>query len=128
MEEKQYQKGKLYQYSGSEFVELQPSGDIKIPVSEAAADAVKQVRSAAQKTIGMRPELSLVASAMLLAAAQLPNIAERVRAYGQSVYSGGLQLTVEVDTVDSTQQQETQQETETPAAAETPHKAVSDYL
>lgn len=125
MEEKQYEKGKLYQFNGSEFVELQPSTDIKIPVSEAAADAVKAVRSAAQKVIKMRPELSLTASAMLLAAAAMPDIAEHVKAFGLSVYSGGQQLTPEVDTVDtvidSTQQQET------PATAET-HKSASDYL
>ena len=127
MEEKQYEKGKLYQFNGSEFVELQSSADIKIPVCEAAADAVKAVRSAAQKVIKMRPELSLTASAMLLAAAEMPGIAEHVKAFGLSVYSGGQQLTPQVDTVDSEdkQQQETQ---ETPAAAPEAHKSVSDYL
>lgn len=86
--EKQYQKGKLYQYDGNEFVELEPSGDTKLPVSPEAAEAVKAVRKSAQKCIGMRPELSLTASSMLLVAANLPDIAEHVRAYGQRVYGG----------------------------------------
>lgn len=85
--EKAYQTGKLYQYDGSKFVELEPSGETKLPVSPEAMEAVKQVRKAAQKLIGMRPELSLTASAMLLAAAELSNIAEAVLKYGQRVYS-----------------------------------------
>lgn len=85
--EKQYQAGKLYQYDGSKFVELEPSGETKLPVSVEAMEAVKQVRKAAQKLIGMRPELSLTASAMLLAAAELSNIAESVQKYGQRIYS-----------------------------------------
>jgi hypothetical protein len=85
--EKQYQKGKLYQYTGAEFVELEPSTETKLPVSDEAMGAVKQVRKAAQSLIKLRPELSLTVSAMLLAAAQLPNIAELVQKYGQQVYS-----------------------------------------
>jgi hypothetical protein len=85
--EKHYQKGKLYQYDGSEFVELEPSGETKIPVSSEAMEAVKQVRKAAQNLIKLRPELSLTASAMLMAASGLPNIAELVQKYGQQVYS-----------------------------------------
>lgn len=84
---KTYQTGKLYQYDGSKFVELEPSGETKLPVSPEAMEAVKQVRKAAQKLIGMRPELSLTASAMLLAAAELSNVAEAVQKYGQRVYS-----------------------------------------
>ncbi|MCA9302992.1 MAG: trypsin-like peptidase domain-containing protein [Phycisphaerales bacterium] len=55
-------------------------------VTEAAVDAVKAVRKAAHKAIGLRPELSLCASAMLLAAAELPDIAQRVKALGQRIY------------------------------------------
>lgn len=87
--EKQYGKGKLYQYTGAEFVELEPSTEAKLPVSDEAMEAVKQVRKAAQNLIKLRPELSLTASAMLLAASELPNIAELVQKYGQQVYSKG---------------------------------------
>lgn len=82
----QYQKGKLYQYDGREFVELEPSDEKKLPVIDEAVEAVKKVRKAAHKAIGLRPELSLCASAMLLAAAELPDIADRVKALGQKVY------------------------------------------
>lgn len=85
--EKHYQKGKLYQYDGSEFVELEPSGETKIPVSSEAMEAVKQVRKAAQNLIKLRPELSLTASAMLVEAAKFENIAQVVQQYGRHVYS-----------------------------------------
>lgn len=85
-EEKPYQKNKLYQFDGSKFVELEPSSEIKIPVSEEAMEAVKQIRKASQTLIGMRPELSLTASAMLLAASKMPNITELVQQYGRHVY------------------------------------------
>lgn len=89
-DEKQYQKGKLYQWTGAEFVELEPSGEVKLPVSTEALEAVKQVRKAAQNLIKLRPELSLTASAMLLAAAELGDIAKHVQRYGQQVYSNGV--------------------------------------
>ena len=96
--EKQYEKGKLYQFNGQEFVELEPSGEIKLPVSDEAMEAVKTVRKASQAVIGMRPELSLVASAMILEAAKLPAIAESVKAYGQRVYSSAVNTMTEDDT------------------------------
>lgn len=81
-----YAKGRLYQYNGTEFVEIEPSEEKKVPVTDEALEAVKAVRKAAHKAIGLRPELSLCASAMLLAAASLPDIADRVKALGQKIY------------------------------------------
>ncbi|MBL8473667.1 MAG: hypothetical protein JNM98_17880 [Rhodocyclaceae bacterium] len=81
-----FEKGRLYQFNGHDFVELEPSQEKKLPVTEEAFEAVKEVRAAAAKAIGMRPELSLCASAMLLAAADVPDIAARVKALGQRVY------------------------------------------
>jgi len=81
-----YQKGKLYAFDGKAFVELEPSDERKLPVTEEAVNAVKAVRKAAHQAIGLRPELSLCASAMLLAAAELPDIAQRVKALGQRIY------------------------------------------
>ena len=82
-----YEKGKLYQYDGSEFVELEPSTEAKVPVTEEAMNALKTVRKAAHAVIGMRPELSLVASAMLLEAAKLEDIATLVKQHGQRIYN-----------------------------------------
>ena len=81
-----YQRGKLYQFDGNAFVELEPSAERKLPVTEAAVNAVKAVRKTAHQTIGLRPELSLCTSAMLLAAAELPDITQRVKALGQQMY------------------------------------------
>jgi len=85
-----YEKGKLYQFNGSEFIELEPSGDIKIPVTEEAMNAVKSARKLAHSIIGMRPELSLVASAMILNAAEYPDIAQSVKSYGQRIYNNAM--------------------------------------
>lgn len=96
--EKRYEKGRLYQYNGQEFVELEPSGELKIPVSEEAMAAIKATRKAAQVFIGMRPELSLVASAMILEAARMPAIAQSVKLYGQRVYSSNADAKTEGNT------------------------------
>lgn len=119
--EKQYEKGKLYQYNGHEFVELEPSGEVKIPVSDEAMEAIKATRKAAQVVIGMRPELSLVASAMILEASKIPTIAECVKAYGQRVYSSAVASVTENDNQ--------QQQNAIPASAQSaPGKPVSDYI
>lgn len=82
----EYRKDRLYRFDGTAFVEVEPSEERKLPVTDEAVQAVKAVRKAAQQAIGLRPELSLCASAMLLAAAELPDIAQRVKALGQRVY------------------------------------------
>lgn len=104
MTEKQhYEKGKLYQYNGFEFVELEPSGEAKIPVTEEAMEAIKATRKVAQGVIGMRPELSLVGSAMILEAAKMPTIAESVAAYGRRVYNSVVAAKTEGDSQRQTQ-------------------------
>lgn len=81
-----FQRDKLYRFDGQTFVELEPSLEPKLPVTEEALQAVRTVRKTAQRAIGLRPELSLCASAMLLAAAELPDIADRVKALGRRIY------------------------------------------
>ena len=128
--EKQYEKGKLYQYNGSEFVELEPSETVKVPVTDEAMEAIKATRKAAQVVIGMRPELSLVTSAMLLEAAQMPAIAESVKAYGQRVYSSADRSSAPDLTggaiTDDTQQQEPAAPAEAQAKPE--QQSASSYL
>lgn len=120
--EKQYEKGKLYQYNGHEFVELEPSGEAKIPVTEEAMEAIKATRKAAQGVIGMRPELSLVGSAMILEAAKTPTIAESVAAYGRRVYNSVVAVKTEGDS-----QQQPQAAPAMPQG-EPDSKPVSSYL
>jgi hypothetical protein len=81
--------GKLYRFNGSVYEEAQfeQSPGSKLIVTEEAFEAVKTVRKDVQVHLRMRPELSLVASAMLLEAARMPSLIEAVKRYGQSVYS-----------------------------------------
>ena len=59
---------------------------MKVPITAEALEAVKSIRAKAAKVIGMRPELSLVASAMLLMASQQEGIEQQVKAYGAKLY------------------------------------------
>ena len=120
-ERQQYQQGRLYQWTGSEFVELEPSQQAKLHVTEEAADAVKAVRKAAQAVIGMRPELSIVASAMLLQAARLADIAHSVAEYGRCVYASAAHVA-------SDSQLEQQSAPEAPQSVSVESKPVSSYL
>ena len=84
----QFEKGRLYQFNGHEFVVVEPSEVLKTPLTEEAMDAVKGVRKAATELMNKRrPDLIVVASAMLLAAAQHPHVAMQVKEYGQIYYS-----------------------------------------
>ncbi|MRT30027.1 hypothetical protein [Herbaspirillum sp. CAH-3] len=84
---KKYTQGKLYQFDGRDFVELEPAVDVKVPVSAEALEAVKSIRKAVQSQMGLRPELSVVVSAMLLSSTSLPNLVEAVQQYGLALYS-----------------------------------------
>jgi hypothetical protein len=85
----QGEKGKLYRFNGSTYEEIQFDESIgsKLLVTEEAFDAVKIVRKAVQASLRMRPELSVVASAMLLEAARMPDMVDAIKRYGQSIYS-----------------------------------------
>lgn len=86
-DENEYEKGKLYQWDGAKFVELEPSNEVRLPITEEAMEAVKRVRKSTQTLIKLRPELSLTASAMLLAAADMQGIEKCVQQYGYRIYS-----------------------------------------
>jgi hypothetical protein len=79
-------KGQLYQWNGVEFVEIEPSDTAKLPVTEDALEAVKAIRKEAAARIGMRPDLGIVASAMLLAASKVSDMPQQVKEYGAQIY------------------------------------------
>ena len=83
------EKGKLYRWNGTSFEEVLFDGpaERKLPVTEEAFEAVKQVRQAVHAQLGMRPELSVVASAMVLLAGKNPELMEAVTQYGLRMYS-----------------------------------------
>lgn len=83
---KDYSKGKIYQWNGQEFLELEPSDLMKVPISEEAHEAVKAIRKVVSQLVGTRVELSLVASAMLLEALKISDMPERVKQYGARIF------------------------------------------
>ena len=85
-----YEKGKLYTWNGREFEEIQRLDDVvKMPVTLQANEAVKEVRNRVAKVMRSRPELSIVASAMLLAAVSIPDLEAIVMRYGAQLYQPG---------------------------------------
>jgi hypothetical protein len=82
------EKGKLYRWNGVDFEEVVfDDAGHKVPVTDEAIEVVKSVRKAVQASLGMRPELSLVASAMLLQAGKDLEIVSIVKQYGSQIYS-----------------------------------------
>lgn len=82
------EKGKLYKFDGQNLVEIEANADvIKIHVTSEANEAVKDARAKVQKALKHRPELELVASAILIEGAKSPNLVETVREYGKRVWS-----------------------------------------
>lgn len=83
----QLEKGRLYHYNGAELVIVEPSDVLKVPITDEAMDAVKDMRKEAHKLMKVRPELMVVASAMLKAAAQVPDMAQLVKQFAKSFYN-----------------------------------------
>lgn len=72
-----------------EKIVFEDDGTRKIRVSQAGFDAVVNVQKRMRKILnGHKPDLSLVTEAMLLAAADIPEIEEKVRQHAQRVFSG----------------------------------------
>ena len=85
--EEVFDKGKFYQFDGSRFVQVEPSKEIKVPITEEAMMEIQELRKAVQKSIGMRPELSLVVSAMIVEMAKnTEEVINVVKSYGQKIY------------------------------------------
>ena len=64
-----------------------------LTVSPEAIEAIKTLRLAAQKEFGLRPDFSLVASALLIEAAQNPDAINVIRNYAMKIF--GLPTPVE---------------------------------
>ena len=85
--DKEYDPKKLYRWDGREFIAIETTDVPKLPVTMEALEAVKDVRSAVSKIMATRPDLAIVASAMLLAAAKQGEIAQFVKEYGARIYT-----------------------------------------
>lgn len=81
------ERGRLYQYNGRELVPVEPSDVAKVPVTTEAFDSLKAVRKQVAEITKGRPELMIVASAMLIAASRIPEIDVFAKEYGHDFYS-----------------------------------------
>lgn len=79
--------GQLYRYDGEHLVPVEPQPGRKIPLTEDAWDALKRLRGRVAKKVGMRPELSLVASATIVSVQDTDWIVDEVIAYAARKYS-----------------------------------------
>ena len=81
----------LYQARAGQLEKLvfEDDGTKKIRVPPPGFEAVVKVQKQMRKVLnGHKPDISLVAEAMLLAAAEMPDIEEKVRLHAMRVFSG----------------------------------------
>lgn len=81
--------GKLYRWDGQQFQEMvfEKTGDRRVPITEDAFQAALAVRVEVQKKIRMRPDISIVISAMVKHASEDPDIVDTVADYGLQLYA-----------------------------------------
>lgn len=80
------EKGVIYAWEHDHF-EVIPRSDLsKVVIGEDAMEVVRRVRGEATRALRTRPDLTVVASAMLLAAVDIPDLYERIRQYGFHMY------------------------------------------
>lgn len=90
MESERLEDG-LYQARAGHLEKLvfEDDGTKKIRVPQAGFETVVMVQKQMRKVLnGHKPDISLVAEAMLLAAAEMPDIEEKVRLHAMRVFSG----------------------------------------
>ena len=81
----------LYQARAGQLEKLvfEDDGTKKIRVPQPGFEAVVKVQKQMRKVLnGHKPDISLVAEAMLMAAAEMPDIEEKVRLHAMRVFSG----------------------------------------
>ena len=78
--------GQLYRFDGEQLVPVEPQPGRKIPLTEDAWDALKRLRGRVSKRVGMRPELSLVASAAIISVEDTDWIEGEVIRYAAKLY------------------------------------------
>ena len=83
------EKGKLYHFNGKKLVEIEPVPGKKLTITNDAMEVVKQIRNDVGNLMGMRPELAVCASAMLLASMEISDIRQRVMTLGRAIYDQG---------------------------------------
>jgi hypothetical protein len=83
------EKGKLFRWNGKGYEEIvfEDNQDRRVPMVEEAFQAAIEIRKQVQARLRMRPDLSIVASALVLAAAKHPDVVDEVARYGLEMYA-----------------------------------------
>ena len=81
------QEGDLYVVKQGQLMHVEREGDLpKVPVSEEAKEALLQLRRRCRRVLGgFRPDVALVASALIQYAASLPQAETIVRDYDEAI-------------------------------------------
>jgi hypothetical protein len=83
----EYETGAMYKFDGLGFVKLEIDRTvIKVPITAEADAALKEIRKTVAKQMQTRPDLSIVASAVIIAAAGDPDVVNIVKQYGAKLY------------------------------------------
>ena len=80
--------GKMYKWDGSNLLEVEIDRTvIKVPITAEADAALKEIRKTVAKQMPTRPDLSIVASAVIIAAVGKSETVDTVKQYGAKLYS-----------------------------------------
>jgi hypothetical protein len=87
------EKGKLFRWNGKAYEEVvfEENNDRRVPMVEEAFQAAVEIRKQVQARVRMRPDISIVASALVLAAAKMPDVVDEVARYGLEAYARAAQ-------------------------------------
>lgn len=81
------EKNAMYKWDGVKLIKLDVNQDvIKVPITAEADQALKDIRKAVALEMATRPDLSIVASAVLIHAVKLDGIVSIVKNYGAKLY------------------------------------------
>lgn len=87
IDESTLEDGKMYKWDGSNLIEVEIDRTvIKVPITAEADAALKEIRKTVAKQMQTRPDLSIVASAVIIAAAGKPEVVDTVKQYGAKLY------------------------------------------
>jgi hypothetical protein len=90
LDENDLEKDAMYKWNGKELVKLDVNQDvIKVPITLEADRALKELRKRVAAEMPTRPDLSIVASAVLIKALEQEGMVDVVKSYGAKVYQSG---------------------------------------
>lgn len=87
LQDESYEKEAIYKFDGTGFVKLDINKSvIKVVITAEADEALKKIRGEVSAKMATRPDLSIIASALLINALTLEGLVDIVKAYGVKLY------------------------------------------